>query len=716
MSEINKQRVCIKFCLKLGENATETYTMIKTAFGEYSLSRSVTFEWYKRFKDGRQSTDDDSRSGRPSTSRKDDVVEKIKEKVRNERRLTVRELANEAGISIGSCHEILTENLQMKRVAAKFVPRLLTLEQKENRLTICQDLKNRCADVNLIKNIITGDETWVYGYDPETKFQSSQWKTKFSPRPKKARQVRSNVKTMLIVFFDIEGIIYYEFVPHGQTVNQVFYKDVLIRLRERIRKKRQEKWRNGTWFLHHDNAPAHSAPSIREFLADKKIPVVPHPLYSPDLAPCDFFLFPRLKSALKGQRFQDVEEIKANTAAELKAITLEQFQRTFQNWQDRWDHCISSRGEYFEDCVTKKIRENDSSDDDHENYSDITSNLDYINTSSDDIDDCESEDAIDEASDITSVPTSIQSVKIVKQVPGPNDISQTLDDGPKQPRLVCYPKIKFGKRIRHFSSKWFDSYNWLEYSIIDNSAFCFPCRFFARNKDKPIFISVGFKNWKNQNSGLRKHNNSEEHMISNTMWMSYLDMKTLGNLSVASLINEGHKKLVLENQNYIKMIGRTLLYTAIQGIAQRGDNEEESCANRGNFIELLNLIGDISNEFKSKSKTLPNNAKYTSPQIQNEMFSIFNKMIRNKIIDELQKCQYFSIIVDETKDITKVEQLSVILRYYLDGVVYERFMGFKAAQSLTASSLFQYIKEILSVHTEMRCSNLRWCQCHEWKE
>ncbi|KAL4131595.1 hypothetical protein QTP88_008888 [Uroleucon formosanum] len=340
MSEVNEQRVCIKFCLKLGKNATETYEMIKTAFGDDSLSRSKIFEWFKRFKNGRETTEDDPRSGRPSTSRNDDVVSKICEKVRNDRRLTVRELADEAGISIGSCHEILTENLQMRRVAAKFVPRLLTLEQKENRLTICQDLKNRSIDPNFIKNIVTGDETWVYGYDPETKAQSSQWKTKFSPRPKKARQVRSSVKTMLIVFFDIEGIVHYEFVPHGQTVNQVFYKDVLMRLREKIRKKCPEKWRTETWFLHHDNAPAHSALSIREFLADKKIPVVPHPPYSPDLAPCDFFLFPKLKFALKGQRFQDVEEIKANTAAELKVLTSEQFQRTFEKWQDRWNHCI----------------------------------------------------------------------------------------------------------------------------------------------------------------------------------------------------------------------------------------------------------------------------------------------------------------------------------------------------------------------------------------
>jgi [histone H3]-lysine36 N-dimethyltransferase SETMAR len=83
-------------------------------------------------------------------------------------------------------------------------------------------------------------------------------------------------------------------------------------------------------------------------LADKKIPVVSHPPYSPDLAPCDYFLFPKLKFALKGQRFQDVDEIKANTAAELKVLTSEQFQRTFEKWQDRWDHCISSGGEYFE--------------------------------------------------------------------------------------------------------------------------------------------------------------------------------------------------------------------------------------------------------------------------------------------------------------------------------------------------------------------------------
>lgn len=79
----------------------------------------------------------------------------------------------------------------------------------------------------------------------------------------------------------------------------------------------------------------------------------PSPSYSPDLAQCDYFLFPKLKFALKVQRFQDVEEIKANTAAELKVLISEQFQRTFEKWQDRWDHCILSGGEYFEGDIFK---------------------------------------------------------------------------------------------------------------------------------------------------------------------------------------------------------------------------------------------------------------------------------------------------------------------------------------------------------------------------
>ena len=96
--------------------------------------------------------------------------------------------------------------------------------------------------------------------------------------------------------------------------------------------------------LHHDNAPAHASLLIREFLAKQETIVVPQPPYSPDLAPADFFLFPKLKSTLKGRRFQTKEEIKENSLQDLRAIP----QNTFQNWKKRWERCINSRGEYFE--------------------------------------------------------------------------------------------------------------------------------------------------------------------------------------------------------------------------------------------------------------------------------------------------------------------------------------------------------------------------------
>lgn len=349
MDNITEQRACIKFCFKIGKNATETFELIKLAFGDVSLSRCVIFDWFKRFKEGRISIEDDHRPGRPSASKTNDTITLVRNKIRYDRRLTVREVANEVGISIGTCHSILSDELGMKRVSAKLVPKLLTVEQMEHRIEVCLELKNRVSnDPSFITSIITGDETWVYGYDPETKVQSSQWKTANSPRPKKCRQVRSNIKAMLIVFFDFFGLVHYEFVPTGQTINQVFYKQVLERLREKVRRKRPEVWKSKSWFLHHDNAPAHSALSIREFLASKNIPVVPHPPYSPDLAPCDFFLFPRLKCTLKGHRFEDVNETIDNATQELKAITTEEIQRCFKKWQDRWDHCIEAKGHYFE--------------------------------------------------------------------------------------------------------------------------------------------------------------------------------------------------------------------------------------------------------------------------------------------------------------------------------------------------------------------------------
>jgi hypothetical protein len=82
--------------------------------------------------------------------------------------------------------------------------------------------------------VVTGDESLIYGYDPETKQQSSQWKRSNSLRLKKVRQVKNKVKRMLIIFFDIKGIVHKEFVQAGQTASSAYYCDLLRRLHENV--------------------------------------------------------------------------------------------------------------------------------------------------------------------------------------------------------------------------------------------------------------------------------------------------------------------------------------------------------------------------------------------------------------------------------------------------------------------------------------------------
>jgi len=151
--------------------------------------------------------------------------------------MSVRMIAEEMGLDRNAVHRILTDHLHMRKICAKLVPKNLSVEQKANRLEICQDLQGRIKiEPNFLDKVITGDESWVFDYDPETKRQGSEWHTKSSPRPKKARMSRSKVKTMIIVFFDSCGIVHKEFVTPGLTVNHAFYKDVLERFRKRVQR------------------------------------------------------------------------------------------------------------------------------------------------------------------------------------------------------------------------------------------------------------------------------------------------------------------------------------------------------------------------------------------------------------------------------------------------------------------------------------------------
>jgi len=140
--------------------------MLQEAFGDNAMSQSRTFLWYKRFKVWRTSVDDDKRSGRPSTSTAPENIAKVCKAILADSRHDVCEIV---GLSYGTVQRILADNLNMRRISARFAPRLLSDDLKALRVSVCRELKQQARDDPNISNIITGDETWVYGYDPETK-------------------------------------------------------------------------------------------------------------------------------------------------------------------------------------------------------------------------------------------------------------------------------------------------------------------------------------------------------------------------------------------------------------------------------------------------------------------------------------------------------------------------------------------------------------------
>jgi transposase len=170
-----------------------------------------------------------------------------------------------------------------------------------------------------------GDKSWICGYDPETKQRSLQWKSTQSPTAKMARQIRSSTTSMLIVSFDVKGIVHHEFVPPNIMFNSDFYCDVLRCSRENVRQKLRRNHNS----LHHDNAPAHTSLKTSQSVTNNNMVIVPHPPYSMDLAPCDFALFPKLKMKLKGRRSETVSDIQRESQAVLDTLNENDFHGAF---------------------------------------------------------------------------------------------------------------------------------------------------------------------------------------------------------------------------------------------------------------------------------------------------------------------------------------------------------------------------------------------------
>ena len=296
-------RAYIKARSKLSCSLKKLMSEISTAF---EPSYDTVRRWKKKFESGVESIKNAPKSGRPKSASRKEIVSKIKKIIEGDARFTVRDIARKVGISLSTVYLILKKHLKVRKISARWVPHLLTDEQKRQRVKLAKKLLQMFPkyDKKQFANVATGDETWVHYFEPVRKVSNKIWATKHSKRPIIAKSSLST-KKVLYAIFSGEGVPIKVPVKKGKSITGKYYKDVVLKKL----KKYYQKRRPATGFKHvrllHDNAPAHIPAVVTAFLKKEKVTVLPHPPppppYYPDLAPCDFFLFPKLKAFLAGR-------------------------------------------------------------------------------------------------------------------------------------------------------------------------------------------------------------------------------------------------------------------------------------------------------------------------------------------------------------------------------------------------------------------------------
>ena len=196
----------------------------------------------------------------------------------------------------------------------------------------------------MLDRIVTMDATMVSYHTPETKRQSKKWIPKGQPGPIKARVHATWTKQIVLAFLDTKGLIYSNIVPRGSTVNAAYIMKALSTFMKYLKKKRPQMV-EGEWWFHWDNAPVHTAAPFKNCLAARGIQMVDHAPYSSDLAPADFFLFPKMKEELAGRHLTQ-DGFKMAWEGVTRTITTDDFTAGFRQWFEHCQKCVEISGNY----------------------------------------------------------------------------------------------------------------------------------------------------------------------------------------------------------------------------------------------------------------------------------------------------------------------------------------------------------------------------------
>ncbi|CAF4715888.1 unnamed protein product [Rotaria sp. Silwood2] len=340
-------RFYIKVRTALNVQARVIYEELHSVFADEAPPLRTVERWAKWFREGREEVEDEARPGRPVTETTTENIEQIRRLIDDDPYSTIEELQEQTGLSYSTTQRIISDHLQLRKITARYIPKHLTDFQRAERVRICKEnLEKFEKRIWRLCDVVTGDESWFYHKQIGRKSANAAWVTKGDPPPTVVRLSKFAPRTLFSIFFKSNGPVIIHRIERGQTVDHRYYIDNCLQpVVNEIKRQRPSFGTRGIKLLH-DNGKPHVHKAVCDYLESEDITIVPHPPNSPDLAPCDFWLFDFVKQNIGDQ--DDAESLNDAITTFMYSLDPEEYRKTFDKWVERMQLCVDNNGEYFE--------------------------------------------------------------------------------------------------------------------------------------------------------------------------------------------------------------------------------------------------------------------------------------------------------------------------------------------------------------------------------
>lgn len=348
--DFSNVRYYIQIRFKLGCDAKSIHNDFLIVYGNQAPSYSTITKWIREFKGGRTNVEDKPRSGAPKTGLTEANIESVRSIIDNNPYITYDEIEALTSLSRGTIERIIVNCLELRKIASRYVPHLLTQKIRQERVRICEfNLDKFKSGAWRLCDVVTGDESWFFWRQIGRRQSNASWVAKGESPSTVVKHSQFDQKTMVCIFFRTTGVQSLTYWDIGNTIDQHSYVDDCLKPLVKFINGQRNICRTKNLKFHHDNARPHVAKKVIDYLNDQNFVIMDHPPYSPDLAPSDFWLFDYIKQRLDDHTSE--ESLVKQITKIVNDIPKEEWQKTFYKWIERMELCIKNKGEYFEHLI-----------------------------------------------------------------------------------------------------------------------------------------------------------------------------------------------------------------------------------------------------------------------------------------------------------------------------------------------------------------------------